>query len=85
MNVKVPSEYRDKFMDADRMFLYQPIYDPLSRQIKPLNKMSEPNLNVLATNLTCDQSYQLAIGNIDPISFEVVDNWDPDVQLVRIC
>lgn len=85
MNAKIPSEYRDQFMDADRMFQYQPVYDPLTRQIIPLNKISDSNIPVLVSKLTNDQAYQLALGNIDPISLEVVDDWDPDIQMVRIC
>ncbi|VVC41537.1 Hypothetical protein CINCED_3A009116 [Cinara cedri] len=81
MNVKVPSEYRDKFMVADRMFLYQPVYDPCSRKTIPLNEILDPNLSVLVSKLTDDQAYQLALGNIDPISLEVLDNWDPDYNI----
>jgi len=85
MNVKVPHEYRDQFMDADRMFQYQPVYDPLSRQLKPLNEISDPlSIPVLVSELTHDQAYQLALGNIDPISLEVMDDWDPEIQTVRI-
>lgn len=85
MNVKVPSEYRDKFMDADRMFRYQPVYDPCTRKIIPLNELLDPSLPpVLVSKLTNNQAYQLALGNIDPISLEVMDNWDPDINIVRI-
>lgn len=84
MNIKVPPEYRDQFMDADRMFQYQPIYDPLSRQLKPLNEMLDYNIPVLVSKLTSEQVYQLALGNIDPISLEIVDDWDPNVQIVRL-
>lgn len=84
MNVKVPSEYRDQFMDADRMFQYQPVYDPLSRRLIPLNEMSDANVPVLVSKLTGDQVYQLALGNIDPISLEVVDDWDPEIQSVSL-
>ncbi|XP_060864479.1 exonuclease 1 [Metopolophium dirhodum] len=81
VNTKIPPEYRDQFMDADRMFQYQPVFDPLSRRVIPLNDISDSNLPVLVSKLTCDQAYQLALGNIDPISLEVVDSWDPDIQL----
>lgn len=84
MNVKVPPQYRDQFMNADRMFLYQPVYDPLSRQIKPLNEISDPSLSTLISKLTNDEAYQLALGNLDPFSLEVVDNWDPDIEVVCI-
>ncbi|KAE9535858.1 hypothetical protein AGLY_007759 [Aphis glycines] len=81
MNIKIPPEYRDQFMDADRMFQYQPVFDPLSRQIIPLNDVSDPSLPVLVSKLTSDQAYQLALGNIDPFSLEIMDDWDPDIQL----
>lgn len=81
MNIKIPPEYRDQFMDADRMFQYQPIFDPLSRRIIPLNDISDSNFPILVSKLTSDQAYQLALGNIDPFSLEVMDNWDPDIQL----
>lgn len=84
MNVKVPSEYRDQFMDADRMFRYQPVFDPCSRKIIPLNEILDPSLSVLVSNLTNNQAYQLALGNIDPISLDGMDNWDPDNNTVRI-
>jgi len=84
MNTKIPSEYRDQFMDADRMFQYQPVFDPLSRRIIPLNDIPDHNLPVLVSKLSSDQAYQLALGNIDPFSLEVMDNWDPDIQLVRM-
>lgn len=84
MNTKIPSDYRDQFMDADRMFQYQPVFDPLSRQIVPLNDISDPNVSVLVSKLTSDQAYQLALGNVDPFSLEIMDSWDPDIQLVRI-
>lgn len=85
MNVKVPPDYRDQFMNADRMFRYQPIYDPLTHQIKPLNEISDPlDIPVLVSELTHNQAYQLALGNIDPISLEVMDDWDPETQIVRI-
>jgi len=84
MNIKVPSNYRDQFMVADRTFQHQPVYDPLSRRVIPLNKMSDSDLPLLVSNLTPNQAYQLALGNIDPISLEEMDNWDPDAHIVRI-
>lgn len=82
---KVSTKYRDQFMDAYHMFLYQPVYDPLSRQIVTLNEVPDPNLSVLISELTNSQAYQLALGNIDPISLEVMDDWSPEVQqMVRI-
>lgn len=84
MNVKVPPEYRDQFMNADRMFQYQPVYDPLSHQIIPLNDIPDHIVPVLDVKLTSDQAYQLALGNIDPISLKIMDDWNPDNQIVRI-
>lgn len=64
------------------MFQYQPIFDPLSRKIRPLNEMTDSNVAVIDSKLTSDQAYQLVLGNIDPISLKVVDDWDPEVERV---
>lgn len=84
MNIKVPSNYRDQFMVADRTFQHQPVYDPQTRRVIPLNKMSDSDLPLLVSNLTPNQAYQLALGNVDPISLEEMDNWDPDARIVRM-
>ncbi|XP_050531587.1 exonuclease 1 isoform X2 [Daktulosphaira vitifoliae] len=80
LNIKVPLEYRDQFLDANCMFLYQPIYDPLSRKIKPLNEIPDSQKSVLSSKLTNSEAFQLAIGNVDPISLHVMDDWNPDVK-----
>ncbi|XP_050430671.1 exonuclease 1 [Adelges cooleyi] len=81
VNAKIPPEYRDQFMNADRMFLYQPVYDPLSRKIKPLNEIPESHIEqVLTCKLTKDEAFELAIGNVDPISLKVMDDWNPDTK-----
>lgn len=71
-------------MNADRTFQYQPVYDPLTRQIIPLNKLENSDLPLLVSSLTPNQAYQLALGNIDPISLEEMDSWDPDARVVRM-
>lgn len=62
------------------MFLYQPIYDPLSRKIKPLNEIPDSQKCLLSSKLTNSEAFQLAIGNVDPITLQVMDNWNPDVK-----
>lgn len=82
INVKIPPEYRDQFINADRMFQYQPIYDPLSHNLKPLNEMPDSNIPVLNSTLTSDLVHQLVLGNMDPISLEIMDNWNPEMRIV---
>ena len=37
MSLPVPQEYIDNFFKADNTFLYQLVYDPLARELVPLN------------------------------------------------
>ena len=37
MNLVTPMEYRDKFVEAEAMFMHQPVFDPIKRCIVPLD------------------------------------------------
>lgn len=41
MSLAVPDEYIDGFIRANNTFLYQLVYDPLQRRIRPLNSYKE--------------------------------------------
>uniref|UniRef100_A0A1B6EBA7 Exonuclease 1 n=1 Tax=Clastoptera arizonana TaxID=38151 RepID=A0A1B6EBA7_9HEMI len=81
MSLVVPVEYRDNFMAAYAMFCYQPVFDPLSRKIVPLNPLP-PGATPLTfpeeDNLSPEKALQLAYGNLDPFTMQVVDDWNPD-------
>lgn len=81
MNIQVPLEYRNKFMEAEAMFRHQPVYDPLAHQLMPLTPLPSgaPPLPLLSQEtLTPEQQLQLAFGNLDPFSLKLVDDWSPD-------
>lgn len=41
MSLAVPDEYIDGFIRANNTFLYQLVYDPLQRRLRPLNSYEE--------------------------------------------
>lgn len=84
MNISVPVEYRDKFLEAEAMFRHQPVFDPLSRQIVPLTSLppGAPSLPLLCEEpLSTEQQLQLALGNLHPFTLKLVDDWSPDTKV----
>lgn len=87
MSLVVPLDYRDNFMAADAMFRHQPVFDPKSRKIVPLTPLPSgaPPLQFSEKDiLTPKKALQLAYGNLDPFTMEVVDDWDPDKGLIQV-
>lgn len=41
MNISVPKEYIDGFIRANNTFLYQLVFDPVRRQLVPLNAYND--------------------------------------------
>ncbi|XP_046669111.1 exonuclease 1-like isoform X1 [Homalodisca vitripennis] len=81
MNIVVPLEYRDKFMEADAMFRHQPVFDPLRKKLVPLTPPAPgaPPPPLLSQEpLDETQLLQLALGNLDPFTLTKVDDWSPD-------
>ena len=83
MQVQVTQEYIDGFVKANETFLYQLVFDPKSRKMRPIHDYpSGLNANVLpyCGSLLSDQvALDLALGNIDLHSLKVVNFYDPDV------
>ncbi|XP_014292575.1 exonuclease 1 isoform X2 [Halyomorpha halys] len=77
-NLIVTEDYRDKFVEADHMFKYQPVFDPLTRKVVTLNPLPDNINSPLADCLSREKSYQLALGNLNPFTLEQVDSWNPD-------
>lgn len=80
MNLVTPIEYRDKFVEAEAMFMHQPVFDPIKRCVVPLTPVAPgtPLPLLDKDNLSPSQAYQLALGNLDPFTLQVVENFDPD-------
>jgi len=78
----VPQSYIDGFVQANNTFLYQVIFDPLTRKERPLN---DYGVDVVPDTLSycgrfSDQqtALQLALGNLDLHSLKKMNNFDPD-------
>ena len=65
----VTDDYVESFLRADRTFLYQLVFDPLSRKLVPLTPVPEDLQSedlIYAGMLMADEdAFQLALGNLD--------------------
>ncbi|NXF51623.1 EXO1 Exonuclease, partial [Oceanites oceanicus] len=82
MNITVPEEYIQGFTRANNTFLYQLVFDPVSRKLVPLNAYGDdidPETLIYAGRHFGDgTAFQIAIGNIDIDTMEQIDNYNPD-------
>ncbi|KAM9297083.1 exonuclease 1 [Morus bassanus] len=82
MNITVPEEYIHGFTRANNTFLYQLVFDPVSRKLVPLNAYGDdidPETLIYAGRHFGDgTAFQIAIGNIDIDTMEQIDNYNPD-------
>ncbi|XP_011155611.2 exonuclease 1 isoform X2 [Solenopsis invicta] len=78
----VPPEYRDSFILADITFKHQLVFCPLQRKQIRLNPppadVTEDQLQYAGEELDADLALQLALGNCDPATLEMVHNFNPD-------
>uniref|UniRef100_A0A336LMH7 Exonuclease 1 n=1 Tax=Culicoides sonorensis TaxID=179676 RepID=A0A336LMH7_CULSO len=83
--VVVTEEYKEGFLKAEATFQYMIVYDPRNRKLTRLNELQEGLDENLLTNsgefFDEDLAYQLALGNIDPMSLKKLHDWDPDEQI----
>ncbi|XP_029449877.1 exonuclease 1 isoform X2 [Rhinatrema bivittatum] len=83
MNIIVPEEYVEGFVRANNTFLYQLVFDPLKRELIPLNPY--PNdidpqaVHYAGRNMGHNIALQIALGNIDINTMEQIDNFNPDI------
>ncbi|NWS63092.1 EXO1 Exonuclease, partial [Chunga burmeisteri] len=82
MNITVPEEYIQGFTRANNTFLYQLVFDPVSRKLVPLNAYGDdidPEALIYAGRHFGDGvAFQIAIGNINIDTMEQIDNYNPD-------
>lgn len=81
----VTDEYIKAFQSAEATFKYMFVFDPKMRQMIRLNPIDENDPEIVhCTNagelLDAATAFQLALGNINPRSFKLMDNFDPDVN-----
>merc|ERR550519_252823 len=87
--LNVTSEYIDGFIQADQTFLYQLVFDPRSRKLRPLNDYSDETLSskklpFCGEMVSNDLAFHLALGNIDLHSLKKVNDFNPDEPLAVI-
>ncbi|XP_001603157.2 exonuclease 1 [Nasonia vitripennis] len=83
----VTKEYRDGFMRALATFKHQLVYCPLQRKQVRLNPLTpditEEQLTHAGSEVDEQLAWQLALGNCDPFSKEMLHNFDPDKPRLR--
>nr|XP_057913169.1 exonuclease 1 isoform X2 [Doryrhamphus excisus] len=82
MSLVVPEEYIEGFVRANHTFLYQLVFDPVSRKVVPLNPypddVNPAALSYAGPPLGADAALQMALGNLDVNTQERIDDFDPD-------
>uniref|UniRef100_A0A8C9TAV6 Exonuclease 1 n=1 Tax=Scleropages formosus TaxID=113540 RepID=A0A8C9TAV6_SCLFO len=82
MNVTVPDEYLEGFVRANNTFLYQLVFNPLSRKVEPLNPYPDhidpATLSYAGHNTGDKTGFQMALGNLDIHTMKIIDDFNPD-------
>ncbi|XP_019737800.1 exonuclease 1 isoform X1 [Hippocampus comes] len=82
MDLAVPEEYIEGFVRANQTFLYQLVFDPVSRKIVPLNPYADDinpaTLSYAGVPVGEDTALQMALGNLDINTMEKIDDFNPD-------
>lgn len=83
-SIEVSKEYIDGFIQANRTFLYQLVFDPKTRKLRPLNDYPEHedleslDLSYAGTMIDQETALQMAVGNLDINRMQKVCDYDPD-------
>uniref|UniRef100_A0A3B3SBD2 Exonuclease 1 n=1 Tax=Paramormyrops kingsleyae TaxID=1676925 RepID=A0A3B3SBD2_9TELE len=84
MDIRVPDEYVEGFVKANNTFLYQLVFDPRSRKVVPLNpypdNIDPASLSYAGRNIGDEKGLQLALGNLDLFTMEVIDDFNPNAM-----
>ena len=89
--VTVTPDYIDGFIKADQTFLYQLVFDPRTRKLRPLNDYADETLTskklpFCGEMVNDDLAFGLALGNIDLHSLQKVNDFNPDEPIqVNLC
>ncbi|KAM4861901.1 exonuclease 1 isoform 2-T5 [Thomomys bottae] len=89
MNITVPEDYIEGFIQANNTFLYQLVFDPVQRKLVPLNAYEDdidPETLSYAGKYVDDSiALQIALGNKDINTFEQIDDYNPDIATAAPC
>ncbi|XP_003800124.1 exonuclease 1 [Otolemur garnettii] len=82
MNITVPEDYIKGFIRANNTFLYQLVFDPITRKLIPLNAYEDDidpeTLSYAGRYVDNSIALQIALGNKDINTFEQIDDYNPD-------
>ncbi|TNM99682.1 hypothetical protein fugu_012715 [Takifugu bimaculatus] len=87
MNLLIPEQYIEGFTRANNTFLYQLVFDPVSRKVVPLNPypdhISGDTLTYAGSHFGEEIELQLAMGNLDIETLERIDDFNPDKSITK--
>ncbi|KAM6217439.1 exonuclease 1 [Rhynchocyon petersi] len=85
MNITVPEDYIKGFIRANNTFLYQLVFDPITRKLTPLNAYEDDidpaTLSYAGCYVDDSVALQIALGNKDINTFEQIDDYSPDTAM----
>ncbi|XP_053461911.1 exonuclease 1 [Nycticebus coucang] len=85
MNITVPEDYIKGFIRANNTFLYQLVFDPITRKLIPLNAyehdIDPETLSYAGRYVDNSIALQIALGNKDINTFEQIDDYNPDTAM----
>lgn len=79
--LKITEEYKSNVLKARATFLHMVVFDPRQRKQLRLNELDEFGTDIEyccnAAKILGDveKALDLAVGNVHPLTFEVLDNW----------
>jgi len=88
--VSVTQDYIEGFIRANNTFLYQLVFDPVTRKEKPLTpypadlREEIETLTYAGAYSSPDIAAQMALGNMNIRSQKIVDNFDPDKTTINL-
>lgn len=82
-NLTITEEYKINVLKARATFLHMIVYDPRQRKQVRLHKIEEFGTDIEycsnAGKIVDDKTaLDLAVGNLNPFTFEKLDNWHPN-------
>ncbi|KAL2770632.1 exonuclease 1 isoform b [Daubentonia madagascariensis] len=85
MNIIVPEDYIKGFIRANNTFLYQLVFDPITRKLIPLNAYEDDidpeTLSYAGRYVDDSTALQIALGNKDINTSEQIDDYNPDTAM----
>ncbi|RZC32796.1 exonuclease 1, partial [Asbolus verrucosus] len=78
--LSITGAYKKDFLVADATFKHQTVYDPFNRKLVPLNPIQTDIMFCKNAGDLFDsqQAFQLALGNLNPLTMKKIDDWQPD-------